>query len=268
MIVVRHGDEVHKVPCGKCAFCLSNKRSQWMFRIHYEMRNQEFPGYFLTMTYDERHVKRVGNGRLSLRFRDVQLWLKKVRKRKYYAKYIIIGEYGSQTQRPHYHALIWTDCPPLELERIWTMGSIHFGRLTMASAMYTLKYIIQPKQKDETRNDGVEKTRAQFSKGLGISFLTCAMYDYLTDDFDNPVMFSVLDGRKVAVPLYYKRKIYTKYQLRRAGHKAKWESVREKRKLMRWYLSRGVQNASAHIQGLRVEQARRIIQKTKFNLSI
>jgi len=145
-----------KVPCGKCAFCLTNNRSQWMFRIHHEMRNQMVPGWFLTLTYDEKHVKRVSYvdpdtgkyvRKLSLRFRDVQLFIKKIRKAKYYVKYVCVGEYGSQTKRPHYHMLIWTDCPDHELEAKWGLGRLDFGSLTMQSAMYTLKYIIQPKQR-------------------------------------------------------------------------------------------------------------------------
>lgn len=239
-----------------------------MFRVHYEMRTQLHPGYFLTLTYDEKHVKRVGNGRLSLRFRDVQLFLKTLRKQKYYAKYICVGEYGPTTGRPHYHMLLWTDSPPEKIESLWARGRIHFGKLTMASAMYTLKYIIQPKQKDETDSGGVEKTRAQFSKGIGIGFLTRAMYNHLTHDYDNPVLFTMIDERKVALPLYYKRKIFTKYQLRRAGSKTKWESIKKKRELMRQYLSQGIKNASTHILKLRTEQAKRIIQSTKYNLSI
>lgn len=160
-----------QVPCGKCAFCLQNKRSAWMFRIHHEMRDQEYKGYFLTLTYDEKHVRRVGpQGQLSLRFRDVQLYLKRIRKAKFYAKYICVGEYGGETFRPHYHMLLWTDAPVEFLEANWKssvdnscMGTIHFGVLNMRSAMYTLKYIIQPKVVVD-KKDKREHARAQFSK--------------------------------------------------------------------------------------------------------
>lgn len=250
----------HIVPCGKCAFCLSNRRSQWMFRIHHEMRTQEHPGWFITMTYDEKHVCRAADGRLSLRFRDVQLFLKQVRKRKYYAKYVCVGEYGGETQRPHYHMLIWTDCPVTELEKIWFRGRFHVGRLTMQSAMYTLKYIIQPKQRDV---DGIERTRAQFSKGLGLAFLSCAMYEHLTWDYDNPEIFSMIDGQKVSIPRYYRNKIFTKYQMRRYAHKAKWDSIRKKREYMRELIAQGVKGTKKYIQSIRAEVARRIINTTK-----
>lgn len=267
MIKVMHGEFSYIVPCGKCAFCLVTKRSQWMFRIHQEMKNQDMPGWFLTLTYDEKFVKRVPDGRLSLRFRDVQLFLKKVRRAGYYAKYICVGEYGSETARPHYHMLLWTDCPVEAFERFWTipkgasLGRIHVGRITMASAMYCLKYIIQPKQKAV---DGIEKTRAQFSKGIGLDYLSRAVYDYHTMDYDNPVFVSVVDGQKVALPRYYKYKIFTKYQLRKEGERLKGKAYREKIELWRESIKLGLgRKWKGYWRALRVEEARRIISKTK-----
>lgn len=265
MQVVYHNGEAVKVPCGKCGFCLTNKRSEWMFRIHHEMRAQLYPGWFLTLTYDEKHVKRTKEGKLSLRFRDVQKLLKQVRKKKYYAKYICVGEYGADTHRPHYHMLIWTDCPLDRLEKIWFRGRIHFGRLTMASAMYTLKYIIQPKQKEV---DGIERTRAQFSKGLGLGYLTTQVYDYHTSDYDDPNLFSYIDGRKVALPRYYRKKIFTKYQMKVYAQKAKKDARLKHRKYMRELIAQGVVGASKYIEEIRSEQARRIIKKTKYNQSL
>lgn len=265
LITIRHGENVHKVPCGKCAFCLTNKRSSWMFRIHHEMRTQEYPGYFLTLTYHPKFVKRIPGVGLSLRFRDVQLFLKTLRKKKFYAKYICVGEYGADTHRPHYHMLIWTDCPPEKLETLWFRGQIHFGRLTMASAMYTLKYIIQPKQKAE---NGLEKTRAQFSKGLGLGYLTRSTYHYHTNDYDNPVLFSVIDGRKVSLPRYYRSKIFTKFQLQREQHKTKWESIRAYRKTMRSLLKQGIRNTKVYIKNHRLQEAQMIVKNTKHNLTL
>lgn len=259
---------VGKVPCGKCAFCLVNKRSQWMFRIFYEMKFQEHPGWFLTLTYEERFVKRVADGRLSLRFRDVQLFLKKLRKAGYYAKYICVGEYGSATARPHYHMLLWTDCAVCELESFWSirdgriLGRIHVGRITMQSAMYTLKYIIQPKQ---VAGEGIERTRAQFSKGLGLAYLDTAVYDYHTSDYDSPMFMSVVDGQRVALPRYYKFKIFTKFQMRREAARCRYVKMKEETKVYRALRKRGVRNIRPYLKALRVESAARIISSTKFS---
>lgn len=250
-----------KVPCGTCAFCLTNRRASWMFRIYHEMRLQEHRGWFLTLTYDERHVERLG-AKLSLRFRDVQLFLKRVRKAKYYCKYVCVGEYGSQTNRPHFHMLLWTDCPVEKLDSFWKMGRIHFGSLTMQSAMYTLKYIIQPKQR---KLKDVEPTRAQFSKGLGLGYLTNNVYEYHTCDYDDPQLFSYIEGKKVSLPRYYRLKIFTKFQMRVYANKAKWDSIRKRRALMRELIAQGVVCTKKYIESIRSEQARRIIATTKVN---
>jgi len=268
MITVSHGEGRHRVPCGRCAFCLSNKRAQWMFRVHHEMSTQEYPGWFLTLTYDERHVRRTATGRLSLRFRDIQLFCKRLRKAKYYLKYIIVGEYGTLTHRPHYHAILWTDASADVIQAQWKsskddtpLGSIHFGTLNVASAMYALKYIIQPKQRQE---DGLERTRAQFSRGIGLGFLTTSMYTWLTEDYENPKMVVKLEGKKVALPRYYKNKIYTKHQMRKQQSKTKWDSIRKRRVYMRELIALGVKNTKKYIDGLRVIENNRIISNTKY----
>lgn len=280
MITVRHGENVHTVPCGKCAYCLVNKRSQWMFRVAQEMRTQMHKGYFLTLTYDEKHVARTASGRLSLRFRDVQIYLKRLRKEKYYVKYICVGEYGGQTKRPHYHIILWTDCPPEKLQAQWYNGHIQFGVLTMASAMYTLKYIIQPKQKQEDEVDcfgrnvpGVERTRAQFSKGLGLDYLDRATYNYHTQDYDNPEMFVIMNGQKVSLPRYYRNKIFTKFQLAKEAAKSKWNSIRQFRKWMRAQKALGVvgpgpddgKRLRRYYLQLRADGAEQILKTTKYN---
>lgn len=265
-----------QVPCGKCAFCLTNKRASWMFRIHHEMRNQNHKGWVLTLTYDERHVKRLEDGRLSLRFRDIQLYIKRLRKAKYYVKYICVGEYGSDTKRPHYHMLLWTNSSTQFLQSNWKsskddsiMGHIQFDLISMEAAMYTLKYILQPKQKYD---DGLEPTRAQFSKGLGLSYLTTKMYDYHTnndaasgDNYENPILFSIINGAKVALPRYYKGKIFTKYQLKKVCYENKIRLKADQAERFRKLNAQGIMDAEAYDLRIRIQQAQRIISKTKFN---
>lgn len=267
MIKVKHNEWTYTVPCGKCAFCLSNKRSQWMFRIFQEIKNQDQPGWFITLTYDEKHVKRTAHG-LSLRFRDVQLFIKKIRKAKYYIKYLCVGEYGGQTKRPHYHMLVWTNCPVETMDKTWHHGSIHFGRITMESAMYTLKYIINPKTK---KTDGLEPTRAQFSKGLGLSYLSRAVYDYHTFDYERPNLLCRIDGRQVALPRYYRLKIFTKYQLGIEREKTKAKKCREQVETWRnslKVLGTDRRQWKKYHQEIREEQARRILQNTKLNTTL
>lgn len=193
-------------------------------------------------------------------------------------KYICVGEYGTETKRPHYHMLLWTDASPQELQEQWKsrrgniMGSIHFDRISMEAAMYTLKYIIQPKQKVSF---GIEPTRAQFSRGLGLSYLSTAVYNYHTnndaatgDDYESPKIFSILDGAKVALPRYYKGKIFTKYQLKKACNENKIRLKAEKAEQFRKLNAQGIVDAEAYDLRIRKQQAQRIISKTKHNQSL
>lgn len=241
-----------------------------MFRIFHEMKNQDKPGWFVTLTYEEKYVRRAPGG-LSLRFRDVQLMLKKLRKAKYYAKYICVGEYGTKTARPHYHLLLWTDCPSMSIQNYWTtrkgemFGQVHIGRITLASAMYTLKYIIQPKQHT---HEGIEKTRAQFSQGLGLSYLTSNVYHYHTVDYDDPIFMSRIEGKLVALPRYYKYKIFTKYQLRKENARIRDKHLKDETKQYKKLRAQGVKNIRPYLQGLRETQAKYILRSSKFNQTI
>ena len=103
------------VPCGKCPECLANKRSQWSFRLSQELKYTEFNSFFITLTYDDLHlpfaIPEIGSnmvGSPTLVKSDLQLFFKRLRKKlatniRYYA----VGEYGSRTSRPHYHAIVF-----------------------------------------------------------------------------------------------------------------------------------------------------------------
>lgn len=110
---------------------------------------------FLTLTYDEEHVPEGG----SLRKSDYQDFMKRLRRaiepRK--VRYFHVGEYGSRTQRPHYHALLFGWGPPDRekftvrggypvftselLSRLWPLGLHEIGSVTPQSAGYVAKYI-------------------------------------------------------------------------------------------------------------------------------
>lgn len=290
MITVKHGDKSHRVPCGKCAFCLQNNRAQWMFRIKHEMLNQvspdwsqrfTLPGYFLTFTYSDWMVPRLDDGRMTLRFRHLQLFFKRLRKAKYKCKYIAVGEYGPETQRPHYHLILWTDCPQHLIDGYWSnsenksRGRVHHGSLTMASAMYCLKYIIQPKvrEQDTYAPDGSikqarERTRAQFSRGIGISYMNTKVYDWHTQNEDEPILYSYIEGKKVALPRYYRSKIFTKYQLAKEGEKHILRKQKELDKLYSDYSTRGVENPALYHLRIRTDRALAIMKKTKHGTSL
>jgi len=146
-ITVQHAGERHVVPCGKCNFCLETRRNHWCFRLSQELKKST-SAYFITLTYDEDNVPIAENGSQTLVKRDLQLFWKSLRKSQAVItdlklRYFIAGEYGSQTKRPHYHAIVFNlQIPVHKLQEIWKKGFVHCGRVTGASIRYVTKYII------------------------------------------------------------------------------------------------------------------------------
>ena len=102
-------DQLIQIPCGKCIGCRLEYSRQWANRCMLELQYHD-SAYFVTLTYNEEHVPRTGlHGEMSLRKRDFQLFMKRLRKKysddriRFYAA----GEYGTTTQRPHYHAILF-----------------------------------------------------------------------------------------------------------------------------------------------------------------
>lgn len=134
------------VPCGKCNFCLEARRASWSFRLQQELKHST-TSYFLTLTYDDSNLPRNSAGHAQLSKRDVQLFKKRLRKEQSALsndrlRYYTVGEYGTNTQRPHYHSIMFNLVPALadRLEKIWQMGMVYVGTVTPASIHYVAKY--------------------------------------------------------------------------------------------------------------------------------
>lgn len=105
-----------EIPCGKCIGCRLEYSRQWANRCLLELQYHD-SAYFVTLTYNDEYVPRsyapdsaTGEAieHLSLRKRDFQLFLKRLRKHTGQdLRYFAAGEYGKETFRPHYHAIIY-----------------------------------------------------------------------------------------------------------------------------------------------------------------
>lgn len=208
------------VPCGKCPECCKRRTSGWSFRLIQEEKKSE-SSYFLTLTYDTKHVPITQNGFMGLDKRHLQLFFKRLRKAhegygnkpiKYYA----VGEYGGETFRPHYHVILF-NADINKIQPAWAMGQIHYGEVNGASVGYTLKYISKPKRIPLHRNDDRLPEFSLMSKGLGANYITPAMCRWHTADLDNRMYCNIEGGKKIAMPRYYKDKIYNEQQRKRVA---------------------------------------------------
>lgn len=101
---------------------------------------------FTTLTYDDVHVPRdIEFGDLILSPRDLTLFLKKYRRRTGKFRYFACGEYGDQTLRPHYHAIIFgRDVTAHDsIQAAWQHGKVETGEFTPERAAYIAGYVVK-----------------------------------------------------------------------------------------------------------------------------
>ncbi|WNK13174.1 MAG: replication initiator protein [Microvirus sp.] len=207
------------VPCGHCNFCLSNRRADWSFRLYQENKVSQ-SSHFLTLTYDDSTVP-VGDDCLSLCKRDYQLFTKKLRKEsetplRYYA----VGEYGTQTARPHYHAIMFNMLPDLcdQLPKIWGKGQVHVGQVNPASIHYVTKYVIN--RDIDVRGREPPFTVMSLRPGIGSIYLNTHK-NYHQDALR---YYSHQKGIYQRLPRYFKDKFFTKEQRELMAENAEYES--------------------------------------------
>jgi hypothetical protein len=206
------------VPCGKCPACLARRKAGWVFRLSEELKVST-SAYFLTLTYSNENLPISENGLATLCKRDHQLFMKRLRKSlpkghkplRYYA----VGEYGSVTERPHFHSILYNLTPPNcrvidpYIERHWQQGGVYVGSVTPASIMYVAGYINKSigSKRDRPFRDDRAGECALMSKGLGKDYLTPRRIKYYKDHL--VPYFTLADGMQIGMPRYYRNKIYT-----------------------------------------------------------
>jgi len=209
------------LPCGKCPGCMKRRSSGWSFRLVKEGERAE-TALFVTLTYDTNYVPLTKSGYMSLNKRHIQLYMKRLRKlsnRK--LKYYVCGEYGGKRSRPHYHMIIF-NADADKVEHAWSQykaglgyvpfGSIFIGEVNEASIGYTLKYMQKPGKIPMHRNDDRIKEFSLMSKGLGANYITDNMSSWHKSDLLNRMYVPMKEGKKIAMPRYYKDKIYSETQ--------------------------------------------------------
>lgn len=170
------GSEAIEIPCGQCIGCRLDYSSQWASRCVLEMQDHK-SNCFITLTYDDKNVP--ANWACSLRTRkdfvsytlnkkDLQDFWKRLRKKfpdrkiRYYAA----GEYGDQSARPHYHAIVfglgiddfndkfivsqeergYTYYSSSQLEKIWDKGNVLIAEASWESAAYVARYVMKKRK--------------------------------------------------------------------------------------------------------------------------
>lgn len=217
-------DHPVSVPCGRCHACRSDRVTDWKTRLTHEAQMHEASS-FLTLTYSDEHLP----ADFSVDGVTAQKFIRALRKKLAgKIRFFIVGEYGEETFRPHYHALIFgfdfrndrklyksTPHGPLytseTLSSIWTKGHATLGSVTPSSAAYCAAYIIDKRGGPEAANRYVRQhpvtsdivtCKPEFANMSSRPGIGRTWFDkYKSSVF--PSDFLIVDGKQVPVPRYY-----------------------------------------------------------------
>lgn len=211
--------------CGQCMPCRVNKKREWTHRIVLEsMCHSE--SSFVTLTYSEENLPHDG----SLKPEHLTLFLKRFRKSiaPIRVRYFAVGEYGDESQRPHYHVALF-GYPPCRkggtnprrsggccdicdrLRDEWSCGIIYSGDLSYHSAAYVAGYVTKKlTKKDDPRLAGrhPEFTRMSLRPGIGYwamaEVASSILQHNLEDQIDVPVALR-LGGKEWPLGKYLRK---------------------------------------------------------------
>lgn len=194
------------IPCGKCAACLASRREEWTSRL-LEEQKAHLSSLFLTLTYSNENIHLNQHGIPSVDKRDVQLFLKKIRKKlPYKVRYYCVGEYGTRTRRPHYHIILF-GCLPADahiLTGCWNYGHIGIGSVNIRSIKYTAKYHVN--RTDYPKGATPSFTLMSNRPGIGYNYVK-RMAKFHEGNLDHAYLPDFEKKRKL--PRYFKLKLYS-----------------------------------------------------------
>lgn len=205
---------------------MKKKSREWQVRLLEEIKENK-KGYFVTLTLSNESIKKLDDiiqeeeNQLMIEYhtegyeRDnaiatkaTRLFLERWRKfTTKSARHWLITELGHQgTENIHLHGIIWTDLPKETIERHWKYGYVWTGHyINEKTINYITKYV--------TKVDKIHKyykPKILNSKGIGKAYTqtyNSKLNTYKEKNTDET--YKTRNGYKMAMPIYYRNKIYT-----------------------------------------------------------
>lgn len=162
-------------PCQRCMPCRVNKKRLWTFRLELEGKKHK-ESCVATLTYNDLNLPEGG----KLVPLHAQKWLRSLRK--IYApkkiRYFLVGEYGENKSRPHYHCVLFGISPLVGggldgrsglVKKSWKYGNVLVDGCSLESISYIAGYVTKKLTKDERELKGLppEFTRMSLRPGIG-----------------------------------------------------------------------------------------------------
>lgn len=190
--------------CGNCLGCQKRETRAWALRCHLEQQRHHKTA-FTTLTYADQWLPP------TLEKRHLQLWLKRLRKHlgaTRPVRFFAAGEYGEQTNRPHYHAILYgVDADDsAAIEETWRLGHARTLPLTPGGIAYVVGYTnkkLDFKYRPEERVDPDtgevyvwQPPFRQMSRRPGIG-------GHARQHHESWRAFAIHNGYKIPVPRFY-----------------------------------------------------------------
>lgn len=228
------------VPCGKCLSCHLERSRQWAIRCVHEAQLHE-NNCFITLTVAPENMEDVFP-HSSLAIRPYQLFMKKLRKRAgQNIRFFQCGEYGSQLERPHYHACLfnfdfhdkelWTVRNGVKLyrsrflESLWPYGFCTVGDVTFESAAYIARYVVKKINGDKSAEHYGDRHPEYITMSRRPGLAAGWFQKYKGDVYPNDEV--IVKGHKCRPPRYYDKL----YDLEDSRSMARIKAEREERAL-------------------------------------
>lgn len=132
------------------------------------------------------------------------------RKIRYYA----CGEYGGETKRPHYHAILFdVDYSDTSIiEKSWNKGFVKVEDVNIATISYVAGYVQKKLYGNDTYPDCIDPPFSRMSKSIGKKFFQ----EHCEDIWNNGLHFQ---GYRIKVPRYFFKLLSDK----KIGDYDKWQ---------------------------------------------
>lgn len=200
--------------CGCCIECRKEKQREWRVRLEEELRSNF--GYFTTLTISPEGIKEIEE-KSGLKWEEnpnevatkgLRLFLERVRKDIGKSiKHWCVTELGEKKDRIHLHGIFFGQKSAELIRKHWKYGFVFIGGYCNSrSVNYMTKYMLKVDIKHPEF-----KQIVLASAGIGAGYMDRLDYLWQKQNYKNinVATYTFRNGTKMAMPKYYKDKIFT-----------------------------------------------------------
>lgn len=200
--------------CGCCIECRKEKQREWRVRLEEELRSSF--GYFTTLTISPEGIKEIEE-KTGLKWEEnpneiatkgLRLFLERVRKETGKSiKHWCATELGEKNDRIHLHGIFFGQKSAELIRKHWKYGFVFIGGYCNSKSVnYMTKYMLKVDIKHPTF-----KQIILASAGIGAGYMDRLDYLWQKQNYKNinVATYTFRNGTKMAMPKYYKNKIFT-----------------------------------------------------------